>query len=158
MKDCQTCPKRAWGEYLHRPGTLWNLGPKSKKSLFFNTEPATQMMICAIWVHILNPSPFFWKFSTFLTKIECFWYLNHFRVTKTCRAWALTDIFIKHPFGMISKYEIPNEMMILTWLWLSCVYQIWADSFWKTKLCSTKSWYLYQDAFLVWNWHLNRKT
>ena len=40
--------------------------------------------MCHMGAHT-HPKPFFWKFSNFSKKIECFWYLDHFRVIKTRR-------------------------------------------------------------------------
>ena len=85
MKECQTCPKSAWGEYLHPPGTLWSVGSKSKKFIIFCHWTCNQNFdMCRMGAHT-HPKPFSWKFSTFSKKIECIWYLDHFRVTKTRR-------------------------------------------------------------------------
>ena len=71
IKDPQTCPKRAWDDYLAAKGTLLQPGPKSKFRPFspiFAAEPVIQTFICAVWVQILTPSPFFHNFWFLWTK------------------------------------------------------------------------------------------
>ena len=88
MKPCNETAQNASKEhFLGVSGPQFeglDQNPKFHDFHVWTRNPNFEM--CRMGAHT-HPKPFFWKFLNFSNKIECFSYLDHFRVTKT--RWVL---------------------------------------------------------------------
>ena len=77
---------------------FWVLGRNPKFHCFSPVNLQSKFLRCAIWVHILSPSPFFENFRLLRKKIECFWYLDRLWVTKIRRVLLSAKCWRTHFF------------------------------------------------------------
>ena len=64
----QNLSKRAWGWVFAPYRHTLRVWTKIQNFTIFTCEPATKNLRCAVWMHILTPSPFFENFWIFQKK------------------------------------------------------------------------------------------